>query len=1141
MPVSQTNERALEDCIEAALIERSRYEKGNPADFDREFAIDREKFWRFLETTQPKELEKLKDRPNWQRLILERLDRKIKKDGILSVLKKGLAIDAALLTLLYSLPYNDESSKVLENFEHNLFSITRQVHYSESDPNRSIDIVLFINGMAIATMELKNAWSGQTVYHAREQYKKDRDPKEPLLQFARCVVHFAVDTDEVWMTTKLDKDNTYFLPFNKGFNYGKGNPPNPNGHKSAYLWEDTLTRPSLTNIIEHFAILAPGGNKTPLQQKSLYFPRYHQLDVVRQLLIHAQQNGVGQTYLIQHSAGSGKSNSITWTAYQLIELYAPGSGFPMFDSVVVVTDRTVLDKQIRDNIKDFSETKNIIAHANSSSELKTALETGKRIIITTVQKFPFIVNGVEDLSDSNFAIIIDEAHSSQSGQAADKMNTALGSRDEEPEDLQDKILKAMEGRRMGRNASFFAFTATPKNTTLEKFGRKTANGKPEPFHLYSMKQAIEEGFILDVLANYTTYRSYYEIQKSVQNNPLFDTAKAQKKLRAFVEGHKETIATKADIMVNHFLEQVWTPKKLKGQAKAMVVTRSIETAIRYFLTIREILKRENAPFKAIVAFSGKKTVDGIEYTEDIINGFPSKDIPAKLKEDDYKILVVANKFLTGFDEPLLHTMYVDKKLQSVLAVQTLSRLNRSNNKMGKVDTFVLDFFNTVEDIKHAFDDFYTATSLSEPTDVNVLHDLKDALDYVSVYEWHEVEQFNELFFNKAEADQLSPLIDTAAARFNEELALEDEDKIDFKIKAKQFVKIYGQVACIIPYNNVQWEKLHWFLKFLIPKLVVIDPEQDQIDALLESIDLSTYGLERVQLNYAIGLDASESEVDPQNSNLRGYRGDAPQQDPLDQIISAFNDRFFSGWNATPQEQRVKFLNIAKHVVDNPSYQTQVVNNQDEQNRRIALEQLIQQAISQERRRELDLYKRYASDQEFKRAFDFSIMRLLEDENALASLDLIARQPNIPVKTAGLKENSALVGLMERSEEYITQQLGANEKWAVINRAIWDVIATKPDQAFMLSDIEAIASNHLCDSDGVFAVLALLGRPAAKILRMKYFRPDSDSEEEDEVSPQEIGNCIRAWWKEKSLSDNDWQNWASDILVKWSPVSKGEDI
>ncbi|BAZ53911.1 hypothetical protein NIES4103_65950 [Nostoc sp. NIES-4103] len=980
--VSKTNEQALENCIETALVKRAGYQQGNPADFDREFAIDREKFWQFLETTQPEELAKLKDRPNWQRLILERCDRKIKKDGILSVLKKGLSIDDAHLTLLYSLPYNDVNPAVFKNFEKNIFSITRQVHYSQSDAGLSIDIVLFVNGLAIATMELKNPWTGQTVYHAKKQYREDRNPQEPLLQFARCLVHFAVDTDEVWMTTNLDRANTYFLPFNKGFNFGKGNPPNPTGHKSAYLWESILTRQSFTNIIEHFAILSPGDTNTPLTQKNLYFPRYHQLDVVRQLLTHARTHGTGQTYLIQHSAGSGKSNSITWTAYQLIELYAKGADSPLFDSVVVVTDRRILDKQLKDNIKDFSQVKNIVAHATSAQELKTALENGKKIIITTIQKFPFIVDGIEDLSKNTFAVIIDEAHSSQSGKAADNLNMTLNKEEdeEEPEDLQEKILKAMAGRKLGKNASYFAFTATPKNATLEKFGQPTAEGKFVPFHLYSMKQAIEEGFILDVLANYTTYKSYYQIQKSIQDNPIFDTAKAQKKLRVYVEGHKQTIATKADIMVNHFIEQVWQPKKLKGKAKAMVVTRNIEAAIRYFFAIRDTLKQAKAPFKVIIAFSGKKIVDGIEYTEDIINGFPGKDIADEFKKDDYKILVVANKFLTGFDEPLLHTMYVDKKLQSVLAVQTLSRLNRCNQKMGKQDTFILDFYNSVSDIKAAFDPFYTATSLSEPTDVNVLHDLKEALDNVGVYEWYEVEQFNKLFFNQAEAEQLSPFIDIAATRFNSELELEEATKIDFKIKAKQFVKIYGQVACIIPYNNIQWEMLHWFIKFLIPKLAVKNPDQEQLDELLESVDLSTYGIERVKLNHSIELDAFESEIDPQNSNLRGYHNDAPQKDLLDEIISAFNNRFFTGWDTTSQEQRVKFINIAKHIIDNPNYQNQVVNNQDEQNRRLAFEELIKQAISKERKRELDFYKRYASDPEFQRAFDASIMQLLDQIN-----------------------------------------------------------------------------------------------------------------------------------------------------------------
>lgn len=996
--ISKTNEQALEACIEQALVggvhreeniessaEAARayshnvsYEPGDPSDFDREFAIDREKFWRFLELTQPDELDKLRTRPNWQRLVLERLNRKIQRDGIVKVLKSGLHIDDAYLTLLYSLPYNTINPEVTQNFQNNIFSVTRQVHYAEQNPALSVDMVIFINGLSVATLELKNPWTNQTVFHARKQYQTDRDPKEPLFQFARCLVHFAVDTDEVFMTTRLDNKKTYFLPFNKGHNNGKGNPPNPNGYKTAYLWEDILQPQSLTRIIEHFAKLVKEQDRdTGKTTQTLYFPRYHQLGVVRKILNHARLYGVGHTYLIQHSAGSGKSNSITWTAYQLIELYASGSNQPIFDSVVVVTDRRVLNRQIRDNFRQFSEVKNIVVDAEDSRGLKEALETGKKIITTTIQKFPYIADDIEDLSDRTFAVIIDEAHASQSGKSADDLNIVIGANnEEEPEDLQDKILKFMEDRKLGQNASYLAFTATPKNTTLEKFGQRTPDGPFVPFHLYSMKQAIEEGFILDVLANYTTYRSYYEVQKSIQDNPLFDTLTAQKKLRSYVEGHRETIEAKADIMVSHFIEQVCTAKKLKGQARAMIVTRNIESAIRYYFAVRTALKNHNAPFQAIVAFSGKKTVDGIEHTEDSLNGFPSKDIGENFRKDGYRILIVANKFLTGFDEPLLHTMYIDKRLQSVLAVQTLSRLNRSNAKMGKQDTFVLDFFNSTEDIKTAFDPFYTATSLSEPTDVNVLHDLKDELDDVGVYEWHEVEQFNELFFQKAEAEQLSPIIDIAAARFSHELELEDKAKIDFKIKAKQFVKIYGQVACIISFNNVPWEMLYWFLKFLIPKLNIKDPEQDVLDELLNSVDLSTYGLERVKLQHAIPLDDSESELDPQNPNLRGAHTGEELKDPLDEIIRVFNERFFAGWEATPEEQRVKFINIARHVMNNPNYHAHVVDNQDEQNRRLALEKLINQAVSQERRRELDLYRRYASDPEFKRAFDSSIMRIL---------------------------------------------------------------------------------------------------------------------------------------------------------------------
>jgi type I restriction enzyme R subunit len=434
-------------------------------------------------------------------------------------------------------------------------------------------------------------------------------------------------------------------------------------------------------------------------------------------------------------------------------------------------------------------------------------------------------------------------------------------------------------------------------------------------------------------------------------------------------------------MVDHFMSHVWQAKKLKGKAKAMVVTRNIESAIRYFFEIRKVLKEANAPFKALVAFSGEKTVDGIKYTEEGLNGFPARDLPKQFEQDDYKLLVVANKYLTGFDEPQLHTMYVDKRLQGVLAVQALSRLNRCNWKLGKTDTFILDFYNTVDDIKEAFDPFYTATTLREPTDLNVLHDLKDALDAFGIYEWSEVEDFNERFFAGADAEALHPIIDVVEARFNTDL--DDDQRIEFKIQAKQFVKIYAQVAAIISFNNLNWEMLHWFLKFLIPKLKVRDPDRDDLDELLNSIDLSTYGLERSRLEANIELDASTSELDPQNPNPRGGHSGPGETDPLDDIINAFNERHFAGWEATPDEQRVKFINIAKHVMNHADYNEQVRDNPNVQNRELALKNLIKQAVLTERKRELDLYKKYASDPDFELAFDASIARLL----ARASSDL----------------------------------------------------------------------------------------------------------------------------------------------------------
>ena len=1006
---TQTNEQALEAAIEKKLSgscleelkqqgdvqERAEvYRSGNgyymgyANDFNTKYAIDEVRFWHFLATTQAEELAKIQKQNDWKLKILDRLDRMIKKYGVVKLLRKGLDVDDAHFTLFYVLPLASSSQSVKDNFEHNEFSVTRQLRYSLTNPREEIDMVLFINGLPFSTMELKNHWTGQNAkVHGQNQYKFKRDITQPLLNFGRCVVHFAVDTDEVYMTTKLDGGSTFFLPFNLGHNHGKGNPPNPFGHKTAYLWDEVLTRESVANIIQHF-VRFDGSEKDGLSKRNLFFPRYHQMNVVRKIIADASKKGVGQNYLIQHSAGSGKSNSITWAAYQLIETYPEndtipgrkGTANPLFDSVIVVTDRRLLDKQLRENIKEFSEVKNIVAPAYSSKELKESLESGKRIIITTIQKFPFIIEGIADLSDKRFAVIIDEAHSSQSGSAADNMNRAMGkiNSEEDEGDPQDKILEAMRSRKMRGNASYLAFTATPKNNTLEKFGVPQEDGSFKPFHLYSMKQAIEEGFILDVLANYTTYKSYYEIEKSIEDNPLFDTAKAQKKLRAYVERDKQTIATKAEIMLDHFVSNIINKKKLKGKAKAMVVTQSIESAIKYYTALKNILKDKGNPFQIAIAFSGKKTIEGIEYSEESLNGFAEKDTRDKFAADDFRILVVANKYLTGFDQPKLTAMYVDKKLQGVLAVQALSRLNRSADKLGKKteDLFVLDFFNSTDEIKDSFDPFYTATSLNSATDVNVLHEIKGVLDEVGVYEWYEVEDFVTKYFNKVNAQELSPIIDVAADRFNSQLDLEDAEKADFKIKAKQFVKIYGQMAAILPYEVLQWEKLFWFLKFLIPKLIIVDASSDALDELLNSVDLSTYGLERVKLNQSIILDETETELDPQNPNPRGAHGNDKEEDPLDLIINSFNERWFQGWEATPEDQRIKFVTLGKYIQAHPDYQTKVADNRDVLNRDLAFKKILDEVMSKQRKSELDLYRLYAKDDAFYQAFLDTMKRMV---------------------------------------------------------------------------------------------------------------------------------------------------------------------
>jgi len=1005
MTTSRTDEQALEMHIEEALTGTSTevlrdggvlderqaygglgYYVGNPADFNKVYAIDEVRLFSFLEDSQPEELDKLKRSPDWKLKILERLDRMVKRYGILRLLRNGLGVDQAHFDLFYVAPLANSSEQVRKNFEKNQFSVTRQVAYSVDQPGQEIDMVIFINGIPIATLELKNPWTGQTArVNGIKQYKFYRDNRQTLLQFGRCIVHFAVDPDEIYMTTKLDGEKTFFLPFNKGHNHGKGNPPNDFGHKTAYLWQEIFQKRSIAEIIQNY-VRFDGKSEEPLRKKSvLFFPRYHQLDVVRKLVADTARHGVGKRYLIQHSAGSGKSFSITWLAYHLIGVYpenelAAGSrsvDHQLFDSVLVVTDRRLLDKQLRDDIRSFSQAQNIVAPAHTSAELRRAMESGRRIIITTIQKFPFIVDEISDMSDKQFGVIIDEAHSSQSGTTADQLNRAIGSviEDEDEEDYQDKILRVMETRKMSANASYFAFTATPKNNTLEKFGVRQEDGSFRPFHLYSMKQAIEEGFILDVLSNYTTYRSYYEIEKSVADNPLFDSIRAQKKLKAFVEKHEQTISAKAEIMFDHFLNSVVKTKKLKGKAKAMVVCQSIESAIRYYHALNRELDKAGNPFKILIAFSGTKTVDGIEYTEPQMNGFAESQTREKFDEDEYRMLVVANKYLTGFDQPKLTAMYVDKRLQGVRAVQTLSRLNRAADRLGKrtEDLFVLDFFNDLEDIKNSFDPFYTATSLERATDINVLHELKENMEEVGVFVAEEVEDFNRKYFNNMDAQFLSPIIDAAADRFNTQLGLEDKEKADFKIKAKQFVKIYGQMAAILSFEMMEWEKLFWFLKFLIPKLIVKDAQADALDELLESVDLSTYGIERTKLGKKISLDDEESELAPQNPNPRGAHGET-EKDELEGIIKAFNERWFTGWEATPEEQRVKVLAISQSIRKHPDYESKVAQIRDAQNQQLAFKEILDDVMREKRKQDLDLYRMYAQDPSFNQSLIHLLMR-----------------------------------------------------------------------------------------------------------------------------------------------------------------------
>ena len=938
---------------------------GNYRDYDREYCVDLVQLRIFLHTTQPELTSRLhldEECPT-RRKFLARLRKEIDRRGTIDILRKGIKHGSLDLNLFYSTP-SAKNETALQYFRQNRFSVTRQLRYSKSEPQRSLDIVLFINGLPVFTFELKNSLTKQTHDDAIWQYKQDRNPSEPLFRLGCCVAHFAVDEHQVYFCTHLRGKESWFLPFNRGSQGGAGNPTNPDGLKTDYLWREVLTRESVSDILENYAQMveskdAETGNRRKLQ----IWPRYQQLDVVRQLLEDTRTYGVGKRYLIQHSAGSGKSFSIAWLAHQLIPLERGGK--PVFDSIIVVTDRRILDKQIQDTIRQYTQVSATVGHAERSGDLRQFIEQGKKIIISTIQKFPFILNEVvSEQRSRTFAIIIDEAHSSQGGKTSAAVSQALGNTDDSEEmTYEDRINQLMESRKMLPNASYYAFTATPKNKTLEIFGvpESQSDGKVQhrPFHTYSMKQAIQEGFILDVLKYYTPVRSYYRLAKTVEGDPKFDAKKARKKLRHYVEGHEHAIQLKAEIMADHFHEQVVVQRKIDGMARAMVVTNGVERAIQYFYALRDYLQVRKRPYKVLVAFSGERDHGGVRVSEATLNDFPSAKIAEVFRKDpSCRFLVCADKFQTGYDEPLLHTMYVDKTLSGIKAVQTLSRLNRSHRK--KHDVFILDFLNDTETIAEAFSEYYRTTILSDETDPNRLHDLQSDLDSIQVYSPGQIGEFVEMYMDGEERDRLDPILDRCVEVYMEDL--DEDEQVAFKSKAKAFVRTYAFLSSILPYSNQGWEERSIFLNFLIPKLPAPE-EPDLSRGILEMIDMDSYRVEKRAMQ-KITLEDEDAMIDP----VQGQGADGQREvelDTLSKIIEQFNDQF-GGIEFEDGDRVLKLITeeIPAKVAADPAFKN-AKQNSDRENARVEHDRVLGKIMMNIMKDDTELFRQFVDNEKFK--------------------------------------------------------------------------------------------------------------------------------------------------------------------------------
>jgi type I restriction enzyme R subunit len=872
-------EQTFEEAIERELLAKSGYVQGSPDDFDREIAIDKKTLISFLKTSQPKEWQKLENihGPAIEEKVINRIIKVINNQGCLQVIRKGFTDYGVNFKMAFFKPETGLNPDTQRLYDSNILTVTRQVKYTKINEN-SLDMVLGLNGIPIASVELKNPMTGQTAENAKKQYSFARDSKDLLFQFnKRALVHFTVDTDEAWMTTKLQGSKTTYLPFNLGFNKSKGNPPNPEGYRTDYLWKYVWAKDSWLDIIGRFLHLEKEEvevkGKKVIKEKMI-FPRYHQLDVVRKLSADAKEHGAGKNYLVQHSAGSGKSNSIAWLAYRLSSLHNVLDE-RIFDSVVVVSDRKVLDTQLQDTIYQFEHKKGVVKKIDKdSSQLAEAIYKGSNIVITTLQKFPFVIEKIAEMEKEeggrakrNYAVIVDEAHSSQGGESSRKLKEVLAGKNledavkeeaEDPnaDDIEDEIRKSMLSRGQHKNLSFFGFTATPKARTLEVFGVKDSEGKPRPFHLYSMRQAIQEKFILDVLKGYTTYRMFFKLTKAIEDDPKIDKKKAKRAIARFVSLHPHNLSQKTEVMVEHFRQIV--SKKMGGQAKAMVVTPSRLHAVRYKNEFDRYIKEKGYnDIKTLVAFSGIVNDGGIEYKETVINGFGEKELPEKFATEGYKILIVADKYQTGFDQPLLHTMYVDKKLSGVKAVQTLSRLNRIYP--GKEDTFILDFVNEAEEIQQSFQPYYEETILESTTDPNHLYDLLDKIEPTGVIWPSEVDSFAKVYFdpklNSANQAKLNAYLDPAVERFKE---LPEEAtaqgkmcKDDFENALTTFTRLYSFLSQIMPFHDVKLEKLYPYIIYLLRNLL-----KDPIEARLkldDEVALEYYRLQRIE-EANIGLE-----------------------------------------------------------------------------------------------------------------------------------------------------------------------------------------------------------------------------------------------------------------------------------------------